>query len=1019
MPRRVTVKYVSLRSSLVNLPISMYGPLVEHRVRPQSLAVHLRSTGSHSAQSIYVGWTGMAASSSLAQWQTSVRTGDALETIEIDPQFANSLGISEGVTLEIGLLHDLKVARSVSTEPVSSDDWEILELHAGYVEDNLLSQVRVACVGQEVDVWVLGRTRVRFRVVSYDPSGPAILLSTNTEVSIAPKLRINPASSTEVSSGQVDAMKIDTGRIPGGKSMILRSFPRDLLPSESCLVTGETILNAWVSPGTFSRFTGENPPPSTTSVASSHFVTICLLHPPVSPQMGSKTPVSPDAPTYSPATQTRIMHKGTTTFESAQDTLESTSEFQQAITLRWSKHIPDHHLFCLGIDGMSDWDLACVQLLSYEEREKILKATTQKPFNGVPALTSSSTPPVQTLAGVNNVLQECQDFVLDAFVLQSQRRAPVASRIHGMLLCGRSGSGKTSIAKTVVKRLRDNPKVFAYTLYIDLTKHGEERISVLKALFQYWLHLAKWHRPSLIVLDNLEQVIPAEVEHADSFRSRHLAEHFLSVFGGKTVMPGIVFIATCQSQSSIHPLLMATHIFSGVVPLKAPNKDARRDILAGIVKSKLDSSSLQVEHEHPLNFVSLATQTEGYLATDLSDLVSRALHQAMIRAAKEKMTTLLKQEDFESAQIDFIPLSLRDVRLQKSDVLWSDIGGLHATRRVLRETLEWPTKYGAIFASCPLRLRSGLLLYGFPGCGKTLLASAVAKECGLNFISVKGPELLNKYIGASEKSVRDLFDRASAGKPCILFFDEFDSIAPKRGHDSTGVTDRVVNQLLTQMDGAEGLDGVYVLAATSRPDLIDSALLRPGRLDKSLFCNMPDRHERKEILEAVSRKVSMASDVNLDYYAEVTEGFSGADLQALIYNAHLEVVHSTLENTAHRELNSSPTVEDKPQYTSFGGPTSQTVLSRAEEDALSRRLATMMTFQKKPSVTASARGRIERKPHVEDSHMRKSLYSSRPSVPPEERERLSSIYRAFVAERSGELPVPVGAGGIGNRASLM
>ncbi|CCO29321.1 Peroxisome biosynthesis protein PAS1 AltName: Full=Peroxin-1 [Rhizoctonia solani AG-1 IB] len=128
-------------------------------------------------------------------------------------------------------------------------------------------------------------------------------------------------------------------------------------------------------------------------------------------------------------------------------------------------------------------------------------------------------------------------------------------------------------------------------------------------------------------------------------------------------------------------------------------------------------------------------------------------------------------------------------------------------RRVLRETLEWPTKYGAIFAKCPLRLRSGLLLYGYPGCGKTLLASAVAKECGLNFISVKGPELLNKYIGQSEQSVRDIFDRASAAKPCVLFLDEFDSIAPKRGHDSTGVTDRVVNQMLTQMDGAEGLDG--------------------------------------------------------------------------------------------------------------------------------------------------------------------------------------------------------------------
>merc|ERR1712130_358261 len=142
---------------------------------------------------------------------------------------------------------------------------------------------------------------------------------------------------------------------------------------------------------------------------------------------------------------------------------------------------------------------------------------------------------------------------------------------------------------------------------------------------------------------------------------------------------------------------------------------------------------------------------------------------------------------------------------------WDDVGGLLKVRTTLKETLELPTKYSRLFDKAPLKLRSGLLLYGYPGCGKTLLASAVAKECGLNFISVKGPEILNKYIGASEKSVRDLFERAESAKPCVLFFDEFDSIAPKRGHDSTGVTDRVVNQMLTQMDGAEGLDGVYVL----------------------------------------------------------------------------------------------------------------------------------------------------------------------------------------------------------------
>lgn len=221
-----------------------------------------------------------------------------------------------------------------------------------------------------------------------------------------------------------------------------------------------------------------------------------------------------------------------------------------------------------------------------------------------------------------------------------------------------------------------------------------------------------------------------------------------------------------------------------------------------LVENKRAASNLLTSAT--LDCAAVAAATEGYLPADLRDLVDRAVQQAAIRSLGEPASPdalTLEVDDFWAAQKGFVPLSLRDVKLQKSEVQWADIGGLVEARKTLRETLEWPTKYGAIFASCPLRLRSGcvlshsslaqnscltlggicrILLYGYPGCGKTLLASAVAKECGLNFISVKGPEILNKYIGASEKSVRDLFERAQAAKPCILFFDEFDSIAPKR-----------------------------------------------------------------------------------------------------------------------------------------------------------------------------------------------------------------------------------------------
>ncbi|KAI5297695.1 hypothetical protein KEM56_004607, partial [Ascosphaera pollenicola] len=304
---------------------------------------------------------------------------------------------------------------------------------------------------------------------------------------------------------------------------------------------------------------------------------------------------------------------------------------------------------------------------------------------------------------------------------------------------------------------------------------------------------------------------------------------------------------------------------------------------------------------------------------DLVLLVSRARNEALIRSVQDAEDTssliTLGMNDFDRALHGFTPASLRNVTLTTSSTTFAGIGGLKETRQTLLETLEYPTRYAPIFAQCPLRLRSGLLLYGFPGCGKTLLASAVAGECGLNFISVKGPEILNKYIGASEKSVRDLFERAEAAKPCILFFDEFDSIAPKRGHDSTGVTDRVVNQLLTQMDGAEGLSGVYVLAATSRPDLIDPALLRPGRLDKSLLCDMPNHEDRVDIISAVSGKLNLSDEVKsrLDDIASRTEGYSGADLQAIVYNAHLEAIHDALGDRISEPSNASKSQQQAKQ----------------------------------------------------------------------------------------------------------
>lgn len=617
---------------------------------------------------------------------------------------------------------------------------------------------------------------------------------------------------------------------------------------------------------------------------------------------------------------------------------------------------------------------------------------------------------------------------------------------------------------------------------------------------------------SLVILEDLDKLCPAETElevGSENGRSRQISEGVSSIikqYCGKD--SGVVLLATSQAKEALHNVIIGGHVVREIVSLKAPDKEGRRKVMETVVKlnvvdppapqdsqhstrpstadgsgkedealtswmdggsptkqSKITGSSSGFVIERDVDFLDLAGQTDGYMPGDLVLLISRARSEALIRSVAQnaqssnKANTMIpiSRVDFESALKGFTPASLRNVTLQTSTTTFDSIGGLQETRKILLETLQYPTTYAPIFAQCPLRLRSGLLLYGYPGCGKTLLASAVAGECGLNFISVKGPEILNKYIGASEKSVRDLFERAEAARPCVLFFDEFDSIAPKRGHDSTGVTDRVVNQLLTQMDGAEGLSGVYVLAATSRPDLIDPALLRPGRLDKSLICDLPNLADRVDILRALGKKLKLSREVQhgpgggLEEIARRTEGYSGADLQALVYNAHLEAIHDVLGDQSHTELgakqgsaktNGRPgsggrdfvqfrygEEEDKFEIESRLKAGQNRSKQLAERAAIAAKLENIKLAKKRQKL--AQRGNLgsnkaaqkqengQQEVTIKWTHIMKSLASTRASISPDERRRLGRIYREFVVGRNGEMPNGQGPTEVGGRSSLM
>jgi peroxin-1 len=674
--------------------------------------------------------------------------------------------------------------------------------------------------------------------------------------------------------------------------------------------------------------------------------------------------------------------------------------------------------------------------------------------------------------------------------------------LSSVLLTGGMGSGKSSIARYLAQKLRQDS--LFHTLYYPCRKlvNDETRISTIKETLNRLFATASWgarlNGKAVVVLDDLDKLCPVETELQvgnDNGRSRQVGEILCSIVRQYcTRDSGVVLLATAEGKESINGVVVSGHVVREIVELKAPDKESRRRVMESIVMQDamtadeaqtqfsdesrpqtadgsmtedsgawMDGASHASKESRPaktsgfildpdLDFLDISGSTDGYMPGDINVLVSRARNEAIIRAIAESPDSTgaihLARADFDKALKGFTPASLRNVSLQSSSTSFKSIGGLQETRQVLLETLQYPTKYAPIFAQCPLRLRSGLLLYGYPGCGKTLLASAVAGECGLNFISVKGPEILNKYIGASEKSVRDLFDRAQAAKPCVLFFDEFDSIAPKRGHDSTGVTDRVVNQLLTQMDGAEGLSGVYVLAATSRPDLIDPALLRPGRLDKSLLCDMPSLEDRVDIIKALFQKVRLSdelteSDGPLTDIARRTEGFSGADLQALVSNAQLEAIHDVLDvdgptvtskrtNGTDGKSNTTPSfvqfrygkdakplTEATPKSKSAALVENASILAKLEEIKIARKKSKQIHGAPAANTDAKAESSDQREVVIERGHLIKALDSTRASISSEEKARLQRIYTEFVVGRSGQMKDGQGSMEIGGRSSLM
>ena len=462
----------------------------------------------------------------------------------------------------------------------------------------------------------------------------------------------------------------------------------------------------------------------------------------------------------------------------------------------------------------------------------------------------------------------------------------------GILLYGPPGVGKTLLAKALAN------EIGAYFTAINgpeiMSKFYGESEARLREIFKE----AEENAPAIIFIDEIDSIAPRREEVTGEVEKRVVSQ-LLTLMDGLKERGKVIVIGATNRPEALDPALRRPGRFDREIEIPPPDKRARREILAVHTRNMPLNDDVDLDK--------IAEITHGYTGADLAALVKEAAIIALRRFIKEGKIDLsqpipaeklrelrVKMSDFFEAMKHVQPTLIREIFVEVPEVRWTDIGGLDGVKQQLREAVEWPMRHPEVFEKMGVEAPRGILLFGPPGCGKTLLAKAVATESGANFIAVRGPEVLSKWVGESEKAIRQIFRKARQYAPAVVFFDEIDSIAPSRGYAlDTRVTERIVSQLLTEMDGIHRLDNVVVIAATNRPDIIDPALLRPGRFDKLIYVPPPDLNARIEILKIHTRNMPLAGDVDLYEIARKTEGYSGADLEALVREA---AMHALREN---------------------------------------------------------------------------------------------------------------------------
>eukprot|EP01132_Coremiostelium_polycephalum_P001206 gene1206-1522_t len=476
----------------------------------------------------------------------------------------------------------------------------------------------------------------------------------------------------------------------------------------------------------------------------------------------------------------------------------------------------------------------------------------------------------------------------------------------GILLYGPPGCGKTMIARAVANEtgafffLINGPEI--------MSKLAGESESNLRKAFEE----AEKNAPSIIFIDEIDSIAPKR-EKTQGEVERRIVSQLLTLMDGLKSRAQVIIIGATNRPNSIDPALRRFGRFDREIDITIPDATGRLEILRIHTKNmKLDES---------VDLESISNETHGYVGADLAALCT----ESALQCIREKMEVIdledetisteilesmaVTQDHFRTSLQLSNPSALRETVVEVPTTTWEDIGGLEGVKRELIETVQYPVEHADKFRKFNMQPSKGVLFYGPPGCGKTLLAKAIANECQANFISIKGPELLTMWFGESEANVRELFDKARQAAPCVLFFDELDSIARARGSsqgDAGGAGDRVINQILTEMDGVGAKKNVFIIGATNRPDIIDPAILRPGRLDQLIYIPLPDLPSRVAILKACLNKSPVAQDVDLEFLAQKTPGFSGADLTSICQRACKLAIRETIEKEIEASRNRDP-----------------------------------------------------------------------------------------------------------------